>query len=363
MNNSLARLRWLAFVTALMAAASAGCIPPGIAWFPDSTGFVYTGGKDKKQLMVFEVGQKQGRALPIKAGSPAWPAVSPDSKRIALAWVLRGDDTISRLTVLVVDRAGKVIHRSREFADLNGDVVQVWWSPQGDKLLVSEGWWARLYDLKTEQLIRLPGPAAIFGTTPVRPDGKAFLIHNFEEYLLADWNGKVQAIKPRFAALVKDNRDERRQALQFPIHAIDPRWDRQAATVLWGGSRFRIDTDRRSLTMEDGNASRTTLGAPVRISHSFPGDATVRQVHPSVETGHPFVRDDPRLEVIRPGRDPEVVVKKAGVCMFFPSPDGKFFAVRWAEDNGAMLGASKKQDRILVLNARGDDVADLNVAE
>jgi hypothetical protein len=37
------RLRLIA--VALLAGASSGCILPGLAWFPDSSGFVYTGGK------------------------------------------------------------------------------------------------------------------------------------------------------------------------------------------------------------------------------------------------------------------------------------------------------------------------------
>lgn len=350
MNLSLGRPRWLATLAALVAASSSGCVPPGIAWFPDSSGFVYTGGKDKCQLTVFEVGKKKAHALPVKLGAPAWPAVSPDGKRIATAWIWLDADRMPRMTVLVVDRAGKVVHRSRDLVDFNGNVLQVWWSPRGDKLLVSEEFWARLYDLKRQKLTVLPGPAITFGTTAVRPDGKAFLVQNGkDQYHLVDWDGKTRAIKPGAAALVPDDHDQRRGMLRLPLHAQSG-WDGPVASVAGLGSRFRVDTARLSLTMEDYKPPRTAEGEVVRVRHSFPGGTTVRLV-------------DPRLEVVRPGKAPRVLVRDAGFVMFFPSPDGKLLAVRWAETIGALFGEPKKKDRILVLGARGEVVADLNVGE
>jgi hypothetical protein len=362
MIHSLAHLRRLAVFASLLAAGSGGCIPPGIAWFPDSSGFVYTGGKDKKQLMVFEVGQKKGRALPVKAGSPAWPAVSPDGKRIAVAWVKMGDRlTSDMLTVLVVDRTGKVVHRSRDFKDwlLRGEILQVWWSPRGDKLLISDERWARLYDLKTEKLTRLPGPAVTFGTTAVRPDGKAFLVHDWKGYRLVDWDGKAQAIKPGFSALLfKDEPDERAQMLRFPLFT-DSGWDGPIASVTGLGSRFRIDTGRLSLAKDDVKTPRIHYPY-LRRSYSFPSGVAVRAVDPieaSVEGG------SPRIELVRPSKPPQVLVKKAHCLLFFPSPDGKLVAMRWAGDLYNTFGASEKEDRIVVISARGEVVADLNVGE
>jgi hypothetical protein len=359
MNSLLRHPRWLPALAALLGAASAGCIPPGIAWFPDSTGFVYTGGKDKKQLTVFELGQQKGRALPVTVGVPAWPAVSPDGKRIAVAWALRDPDEKPHMTVMVVDRAGKVVHHSRDLtdADVKG-VLQVSWSPRGDKLLVCGPGWGRLYDLKTEKLTRLSGHAVTFGTTPVRPDGKAFLVFDRRgEYHLVDWDGKGQVIKPGFAALGKAPDVDK--LLQFPLYA-DSRWDGPVASVAWKRCRFRIDTVKLSITKEDHKALQTGAGETVRVAFSFPGRATARVIDPDKEA-RPTA--GPRLEVVRPGKAPEALVKKAGFLMVFPSPDGKWLAVRWAEDITAAFGPSKKEDRILVLNARGEVVANLKVGE
>ncbi len=365
MNHPLARLRGLAVLAATLAAGSAGCIPPGIAWFPDSTGFVYTGGKDKKQLMVFEVGQKKGRALPVKAGSPAWPAVSPDGKRIALAWTTHipsfWADNTDRLTVLIVDRAGKVVHRAADIEDVDySEILQVWWSPRGDRLLISAETWARIYDVQTKKLTRLPGPAVTFGTTPVRPDGKVLLLLHLEklQYHLVDWDGKEQVIKPILTTLLKNSRDERFQMVRFPL-SPDSGWDGKVASATGLGSRFRVDTGRLSVTNEDDKASKI-YNPYVRRHHVFPGRVAV---HAGGPLEGPGKVGTPRIELVRPGKPPEVLVEKMYFVLFFPSPDGKFLAVHWADDIAAAFGVTKQQDRILVLNARGEVVADLNVAE
>jgi hypothetical protein len=364
MLNLRARLRALAVVAVPLGLASSGCIPPGVAWFPDSSGFVYTGGKEKCDLRIFEVARKKSRPLPFKAGFAAWPAVSPDGKHIAVAWrFTRAADKETCAVVVVVDRAGRVVHRSKDLEEVAGDVLQAYWSPRGDKLLISEEFWARFYDLKTQKWSRAAGPIATFGTSPVRPDGKAFLIHNFEGYRVVNWDGKEQVVAPAWRALIKDDPDKR-GLLRLPLHA-DSDWNGPVARVSGLDSRFRIDTVKLSLTQEAHKTPRTADGGVVRLEHAFPGGATVRLVEHYEELfpGHLSRVGDPRIEVLRPAQAPRVLVPKAGFVKFFPSPDGRLLAVRWGEDLCAVFGESKKQDRIVLLGVTGDTIADLSVGE
>src|SRR4051794_40833832 len=73
---------WLIFLIPWLACC-AGCIP-GVGWLPDSSGFVYTGGNEKKQLLLFDVKKKTRTVLVNDVGGPTWPAVSPDGKHIAV---------------------------------------------------------------------------------------------------------------------------------------------------------------------------------------------------------------------------------------------------------------------------------------
>jgi hypothetical protein len=343
----------------LLLAISSGCVPPGLAWLPDSSGFVYTGGKGKMQLLLFEVDKKKSRVLAADVPDPAWPGVSPDGKQIAVAWIFHVG-LESRVRVLVVDRAGKVVHRSKDLEDVGGgDVLQVYWSPRGDKLLISEEYWARLYDLKTHKLTPIAGPAVTFGTTPIRPDGKAFLVHNWKkEYRLIDWEGKEQAIKPGFGTLKgdKEAQKDKQLMLRLPLYSTSG-WDGPVATVAGLGSRFRIDTARLTLTEAAWEPPRTAEGWMVLFRHSFPKGATVRAVG---RRSSPYPL---HIEVSRPGKATELLVLKAGYVMFFPSPDGRLLAVRWGESTEALYGDPKKQDRILVLDAKGDVIANIKVRE
>src|SRR5205085_11200293 len=109
MRTSFPR-RLALLAAALLPALAAGCLP-NATWLPDSTGFVYTGGDHKDKLYLYDLDKKAARVLVEKGAGPAWPAVSPDGKRIAVA--LRTDDgTNVNLEVIVFDRDGKELHRS-----------------------------------------------------------------------------------------------------------------------------------------------------------------------------------------------------------------------------------------------------------
>src|SRR6202165_2287262 len=132
----------LRLLPALLALAAAGCLP-NAAWLPDSTGFVYTGGKNKDALYLYDLEKKEPRVLVEKGAGPAWPAVSADGKRIAV--VLRKDDgTTVALEAIVFDRDGKEQHHSTKLewtghqtvGALDKTAPQAFWVPGQDQLLV-----------------------------------------------------------------------------------------------------------------------------------------------------------------------------------------------------------------------------------
>jgi hypothetical protein len=89
-----------------------------------------------------------------------------------------------------------------------------------------------------------------------------------------------------------------------------------------------------------------------RQKHTFPGGTRVSA------RGEEDLSILARLEVERPGGKREVLVKEAAFLKFFPSPDARLLAVA---TGNALFGG--KPTRILVLDARGNTVADVNVQE
>jgi hypothetical protein len=347
-----------------------GCYP-GIAWLPDSSGFVYTAGKGKMQLRLFTLKTKKSRVLVADVGGPAWPAVSADGKRIA---VLVKEDKRDKkderkyhvwLTLSIFDRDGKLVHRSkpmrwREYLvggllPPDGGLAQVAWSPKGDRLLLFQCDRTALYDLKTHKLLPLKGGLVTIGNSPVRPDGKGFLTESAVGFAFVDWDGKERRIKggqPREKRTDQEAGDEKRTDYgtedyhwQFPTH-----WKGAVALIHSEHGKLdgRIDTDKLTweLPKEAPRLPRTKDGWDICDSYSFPRGVTVRA---AFDARHGWAGPC-RLELLRPGtKTPEVLAKglpRLQSFKFFPSPDGKWLAVLMGEPHS-------HSGRLLIFDARG----------
>src|SRR5262245_9770245 len=162
---------------------SAGCIPCGMVWLPDSSGFVYPAGKDLKRLQFYDAAKREHRVLINDTGAQSvYPALSRDGKRIALACIRREPGKADVAEIVVYDLAGKEQHRSPPITwraapagDNNERLVptMVFWDPTGTKILVSELFESKprigIYDVAGKKMQLMDGQLLPFGTTPIRP--------------------------------------------------------------------------------------------------------------------------------------------------------------------------------------------------
>ncbi len=176
----------------ILAAMSAGCGVAGVAWLPDSSGFVFPTGENNEQLSLFDLSSRKEQVLVKKTeSSTVWPAVSPDGKQVATARVVREKGVPEKMQIIIYDLKGKEQHRSPELVwreppktsnngagPTNGvGPTGLFWKPEGTRLVVYDFWGTTgIYDVGQKRMTLLPGHPLVFATSSVRPDGKGFLI-------------------------------------------------------------------------------------------------------------------------------------------------------------------------------------------
>jgi hypothetical protein len=395
--NSLPRLltTLLFFLGAL---SSAGCVP-GVAWLPDSNGFIYTSGEHFTKLVHYDVAKGQEHVLVEDTGAATlWPALSPDGQRIAVArlTVTKGLKT-TKLQVILYSRAGKELDRSKVFDWMElekpapddavekptGMLPQLFWAPHGDKIIVhtsgvhtsgaEQGGYTAIYDVKADKLIHA-GDAQLltFGSTPVRPDGAGFLVmKNMHwpnwwvekagevdpdpRFAFVDWQGEEKALKPPAFLLDADALKKERDAnklggLLWPAY-YESGWQGDVAQVSWNKDRLRYLTSKGEAVLEPIKAEKTKDGNLVMRQYQFPGGRTwLRVVVTKWDDQKPGDSGSARLEVLKAGQqEPQVIREEIMPCVLIPAPNGKRVAV-WTtvkEKKG------KEQSLIVVVDDQG----------
>jgi len=233
--------------------------------------------------------------------------------------------------------------------------VMLFWDTAGKKLLVSDVFNKPLrtgiYDPATKQMRTVNGMVTAFGNSPVRPDGKGFLVlDNLEQPKAAfiDWEGKSQKIE--LPAETTDDGDKKGM-LSYPWWFAS-RWEGDVASVAYKESRIRIDTKTFKASFEKRPAAEARVGTEIiQLQHQFASGVKVRALVTEKVEGKQ--EEKSRLEImIRNGDKPRVIVDGGkGYFGFSPSPDKKLLAI-WCVDDGT------KNPRIYVVNSAGDIVSE-----
>jgi dipeptidyl aminopeptidase/acylaminoacyl peptidase len=359
-------------------AAGAGCLP-NATWLPDSSGFVYTGGPKKDQLLLYDVKAGKARVLVDKNAGPAWPAVSPDGKKIAVA--LRDDDRKTiRLTVAVFDGDGKELHRSKPLDWKSHDnpktlfAAEAFWTPKGDRLLLSTDGVGGFYDPKEQGLVKMDMMiVAAFGGNPYRPDGKGFFAFKSEQFYLIDEDGKETEVKPADQALFEKKKDEPGSPLNTMLawpFLHSSHWEKGRAVVAWNGSRVAIDPDKTEMTLETFKPELTADKEIIADQATLECGAVVR----AVELVSRWSPNNPetyrvdfgryRLELVKPrAKEATVLMDEAMLFAIQPSPDGKSALVRGAKSIEAMMEAKPGEDWLFLIDGKGEVAAKIDTAK
>ncbi|HEV3257374.1 MAG TPA: hypothetical protein VG013_10875 [Gemmataceae bacterium] len=395
------RLRPLAILQLLfLAFSSAGCVP-GVGWLPDSSGFVYTAGKNNTQLALYDLVKGEPHVLVEDTGAGTyWPAVSPDGQRLAVAKLtMTKGRKQTTLQVVLYSRAGKELKRSKVFdwmelehaatsateTDRRVGLPQLFWAPKGDKIIVHAAGYTAIYEVKADRLVHAgAGTLLSFGGTPVRPDGAGFLIMKNAErwvgwwnqkangkkgnpdpgFTFVDWHGKERPLKPPAflfdaAALEKEKDANKLVGLLCPA-LYDSGWEGEVARVSWNVDRLRYLTSRGEAVVDHIKPDKTEDGLLVKQRYRFPGTLTqLRFVVTRWDDKKPENAGPVRVEVLKAGRKkPQVILDKIEGYVLIPAPNRKLVALRTA-----FLGGKGPKDReqVIIVNDKGEVVAQVPI--
>jgi hypothetical protein len=385
------RLRRLAFpALACLTLLGSGCLP-GVAWLPDSSGFIYIDGGNNRPTRVihFNLATKQSRVLIEKAEESVQPGLSPDGKRIAVAKHTQPRDQPHTVQVVIYDDGGKELARSKEFvwkqpSPKGGDIRMppaLYWSPHGDRIVVFCDNTTGLYDVKAQTLQVIAETMIVnIAGTPILPDKSGFLaVHGKVQgakgeksaaYALIDWQGKVRELKTpadlfpygKKGPLENEELLFMTMFLAPPMHSS--RWDKGVAEITFSGNTLTIDTGKLEVSLK--KADLVEIGSkkipavklgPGRFLHSRyplgPG-VEVRTVLLEKKKDDKTIRLLPQqqVELLLPGqKEPKLLVADAELVVATPSPNGEWLALRCAPHQG---GKERLPERLLVINRKGE---------
>jgi hypothetical protein len=373
-----------------------GCVP--VAWLPDSSGFVYVnpvqgknpGDKGSGQLVHFDLKKNSGRVLVNDIGDDtAWPAVSPDGKRIAVARYMGDPKQAKTVQVIVYDFDGKQVQQSKPMAwpqpaDNKSISLQIplllFWSPKDDMVVVSDFNHLGLFNVRTEtvKVIEQAIPV-IHNGTPIRPDGRGVLVllpnkvdPKKPSLVFLEWDGTRQEINSQALAVFEKKDDKAKSAVDAVtttvlLPLLLPSW--------WEGNSAYAGFKRDKVTYHIDTAQKTTVVSEdlakfakaekkdekLSIRYDFAGDVSVHLV----PTGDPAPK--PGMSSVRvvavnhqTKKEKELLPKVestnyAGLL----SPDGKHLALCYGEFS-TMPGRSST---IAVIGSKGELVTKIETGK
>src|SRR6266478_3113458 len=335
-----------------------GCMP-SITWLPDSSGFVYTTGRHGDRLMYLDLAKKEPQTLVNDTKCETLrAAVSPDGKRSALARITHLRNEPDTYRILVYDLTGKLVHSSRVFSESGfiGDenrfenTSEVFWGPADFILINKVAFSAKkdisnlgnaggfvLYDLKSDRIIvDLSGYVLSFDGKPFRPDGKSFLAANSSKHektrrlSLVDLAGNVKPI-----ALKPPPQEFEDVFGILPFSALfNSSWRGNVAAITSYFGRLEIDTDRLEASFQPDPSYSTDLKEAIRQKAVFSNGARSLQILLRKTLKHEEKSNDSSQLVLW-----DLLEKKTRVLsddpngpILFPSPNGKYVAVRWIRE-------------------------------
>jgi len=365
----------------LAAFASTGCVP-NIDWLPDSSGIIYTTtdwpdvhAQLQGKLIHYDLKKKAARLIAKTESNTIQPALSPDGKRIAvarlnLAWPLGRPPEKGKqptLQVVVYDLEGKEIHGSKPMAwgeepwDSEGErFPQLFWAPRENKVLVYANKRTGIYNLGNSQAVMLEAVPSIYGTSPIRPDGKGFLVAKKDETIaFVDWEGKESAIA---GPAEKLNASEK-EILNFPTAVSWSRWEGRVAIATWNAKELRIDTAKKTAELQNVDKAVWALdGKEIQQLYTFPGGKTKLAVVYLVSPRDLRQAYLPTVRVDLIGPEPDrrrTLIESTPFCGVYPSPNNELVALRCFTPDPK----NKEEhplDQIMVVNQKGEVVAEIN---
>jgi hypothetical protein len=364
----------------LASIASTSCVP-NVLWQPDSSGIIYTttnwpGGPDmpaqlQGRLMHYHLKTKAARVIAKTETNTIQPALSPDGKQIAVARIKFEKDKQPKLQVVVYDLEGKETHRSKLMAwgeEPKGDLsvekyAHLFWAPHENKVLVYANKHSGVYNLDQGQAVML-GEAvpSTYGTTPVRPDGKGFLLaKNDNSVAFLDWDGKETAI-----AMPTEKLNVREQdIISLPAAGSWSRWEGPVAIATWKAKEWRVDTVKKTAALRNVDKAIWALdGKEIQQIYAFAGGKTKLAVLYLVsprdfhDAGLPTVR----VDFIGPEPDRRrTLIQTTPYCGVYPSPNQELVALRYTAEGNKK--EDRQRDMILVVNQKGEVVADIDTGK
>jgi dipeptidyl aminopeptidase/acylaminoacyl peptidase len=373
--NTVTRILATSLV-ALLSITSTGCFP-GITWLPDSSGFVFTAGKDGEcALMQFDLTKGTPRKLVADTkSSTLLPAASPDGKLLAVARVVHEKKKLYTLQVFIYDLTGKVTQRSSVFSlpeavqgNQSGELVptELFWAPN-NKIVISawtESGTVAIYDIKADQIVTVQGAQAVaVAGKPFRPDGKGILVikksKKVPEVSFVDWEGGERPIALTLPAMESQDLGD---MLLWPSLCTSS-WHGNKAIVSTSQTRLEIDTDKLTGKYQLTESGQPNSDNSIRQSFVFAdGSYAVQVITWKKEQTHKTPEMNlSRLELVNLAQKKASLLREnEGLAIIFPSPNGKYIAVRWFENK---QDGKEPKESIWVIDQNATIVAKFKVSE